>query len=156
MTTLVKASPEQKEALMKAAKDKGVDCPCCEQLVKVYKRRVNSSMARGLIAMYKEYGTSFGSLQDVRRKHGLLNKEESVMRYWGLIKEQDIKRQDGGRAGFWCVTPLGEQWIKNQTTILRYAHIYNGKCLEIEGKPTTIQNALGKDFNLQELMSGTL
>lgn len=34
----------------------GARCPCCNQYSKVYRRQINSGMARSLIAMYRAGG----------------------------------------------------------------------------------------------------
>lgn len=135
--------------------ESGHPCPCCTQFAKVYRRRVNSSMAVGLIAMYRAFGTEFGYVQTLRRERGATdNREESKLRYWGLVEEEIVLRPDGGRAGFWRVTPLGEAWVLHRSTIPKYARIYNGRCLGTLGGPVTIVDALGSKFNYRELMEG--
>ena len=141
--------------IRKQANDGGTICPVCDQHVKVYRRKVNSSMTRGLIAAYRAYGTRFGYLQDVRRTEGETdNREESKLRYWGLMQEEDAWRPDGGRAGYWRVTDKGEMWIRKLTTVPKYAVIYNGECLRLEGQQIDISEALGDKFNYRELMNG--
>ena len=143
---------EARLLLVKLA-EKGVECPACFQFAKIYRRPVNSSMARGLIATYRAFGREFGYLQDVRRANGETdNREESKLRYWGLLEEEPTRRPDGGRAGWWRVTQHGEQWIRGEVVIPKYAEIYNGECLGLIGEPTTIRQALGKKFDLAELM----
>ena len=41
-----------REWLRSQAKD-GARCPCCRQYVKVYRRKLNSSMSRALMIMYR-------------------------------------------------------------------------------------------------------
>jgi len=135
-----------------AKKSNHADCPLCEQLVKVYRRKVTSSMARMLIKMYRFDGKNFIYLPDLRS--GNDSRDDAMMQYWGLIEEEKIRRPDGGRAGYWKVTDAGEEWLKGSTTIPCYALVYNGKCLGFEGKDATIKDALGKNFNLEDLMNG--
>ena len=133
--------------------DEGTHCLCCTQFAKIYKRNVNATMARSLIALYRAYGREFGSLPDLRRKVGLHHSnQEATMAYWKLIEEEPTVREDGGRAGFWRVTDLGERWILRQTTIPKYARVYDGRCLGHRGDPVTIIDALGERFNYWELM----
>lgn len=137
--------------------DDGYACPCCTQFAKVYRRKVNSSMARGLIAAYHAHGREYGYLQDVRRVHGQTdNREESKLRYWGLMEEEaDIRRDDGGRAGWWRVTERGETWALGTISIPKYARIYDGRLLNlVPGEQVTILDALGDRFNYRELMEG--
>jgi hypothetical protein len=145
---------EARDLLRTLVKD-GERCPCCSQFAKVYKRKVNSSMARGLIAMYRAFGNEFGYVQDIRRTRGATdNREEPKLRYWGLAEEENVLRPDGGRAGYWRVTPLGINWVLDRTTIPKYALIYDTRCLRLEGEVVTIVDALGTRFNYRDLMNG--
>jgi hypothetical protein len=134
----------------------GHACPCCTQLVKVYKRKVNSSMAADLIAMWRAFHREWGYLPDLRRHASLKgNREESKLRYWGLVEEEPERRPDGGRAGWWRVTPKGADWIQQRTWIPKYALIYDGKFLRYDGSErVTIRDALGDGFDYNELMRG--
>lgn len=142
-------------AVLRTLVEEGHRCPCCTQLAKVYRRRINSSQARNLILTYRANGREFGYLQKVRRSanvNGRDNREESKLRYWGLIEEASTRRPDGGRAGWWRVTEKGEQWIHGRITVPKYARIYDTRCLQLLGDPVTIKDALGKRFDYNELM----
>lgn len=133
----------------------GVGCPCCGQFAKVYRRKVNSSMARGLIAAWHAFGTDFGYLQDVRRASKATdNREEPKFRYWGLMEEEPSLRPDGGRAGWWRVTPRGVAWLKREISVPKYALIYDGDLLGFEGEHVYITDAIGTKFNYADLMAG--
>lgn len=139
--------------LMKHRLD-GVRCPCCDQYAKVYKRMIGDAMARGIMAMYREHGTEFGYLPDVRRKYGLQNKAESLLRYWGLIEERPARRTDGGHTGWWRVTEFGERFVLGKVRVSKYVFIYNGECIgKDKSVRVSIQEALGKKFNYNELMN---
>lgn len=150
--------PSLREAREKLLVDRweGVSCPCCGQMAKVYRRKINSSMARGLIAAYRENGLTFGWLQDVRRMQGETdNREESKLRYWGLMEEEPERRPDGGRSGWWRVTSEGEAFVRGQIRVPKYAFLYDGFCLRLDhGEMVTISDALGTPFNYDDLMKG--
>jgi hypothetical protein len=96
----------------------------------------------------------YGYIQDSRRKGGVTdNREESKLRWWGLIEEELSYRPDGGRAGYWKVTGLGEAWINHEVTVPKYAHILFNELVFVGGDPITIDDALGKKFDLRELMT---
>ncbi len=127
-------------------------CPCCESKVKIYRRKMNSGMARALIALYKAAGTSdFAHLPSLHSCH-----ESAQLRWWGLIEEEDVIRPDGGRAGYWRVTELGRRWILGIEKIpLSGPPVYKKKILgSTSGELVTIQQRLGKKFDLQELLYG--
>lgn len=131
--------------------DKGVDCPACTQHVKVYRRKVNSGMARSLIAMFTVAGTDW---VHVPTQIGARSREEGKLAYWGLIEESPDPREDGGRAGWWRVTTSGKEFVLNRKKIPTYCRVYNGKVLGFDGALVSIVDALGTKFNYNDLMAG--
>lgn len=132
---------------------KGANCPLCNQRAQVYKRKINSGAARGLITMFHLYGKDWGHLPSTATL-SRLGGEFARLSLWGLVEEATEKREDGGRAGYWRVTDLGALFIKNQAGVAQYALVYNGKLQGFQGMPVTIKDALGTKFNYEELMRG--
>lgn len=131
--------------------EEGVECPLCTQHVKVYKRTLNSGMARSLIQIFRVAGAGWCH---VPTQIGARSREEGKLVYWGLLEESPVPRDDGGRAGWWRLTAKGEAFVRQQITVPSHARVYNGKCLSLIGNPITIQDALGKKFNYNDLMQG--
>jgi hypothetical protein len=140
---------EAKIILRPLAKNGGADCPCCTQFVKVYPRRVHSTMARSLIKLYNKAGREFYHTPSLP---GDIH-EISQLSWWKLIEEErTIHRPDGGRAGYWRVTRKGERWLSMEIKIQEYALIFDSRVLGYEGKYVDIKYCLGKKFNYNELM----
>jgi hypothetical protein len=76
------------------------------------------------------------------------------LEFWGLIEEERVKREDGGRAGFWRVTERGEGFLKRRVMVQKYARIYDGRLLNLTGVMVTADDALGETFKLDDLMEG--
>ncbi len=130
---------------------KGARCPCCNQYAKVYRRQINSGMARSLIAMYL-HGPQ-GQWVHLPTQVGARSREEGKLRYWGLVEEQvEVKRDDGGRAGYWRLTDAGRAWVTGQSTVPKFVAVYNNTVLRTYGDEISITDALGKKFNYAELM----
>lgn len=127
----------------------GERCPCCDQFAKVYRRKLNSGMARSLIAMWRTAGTSWVHVPTALDAR---SREEGKLRYWGLVVESDEERDDGGRAGWWQVTDLGAQFVLGQLRVPQYAHVYDGRCLGLHGDPVMIRDCLTDRFSYEELM----
>lgn len=128
----------------------GATCPCCTQMAKVYPRIIYSTMARELIRCYRAAGTDWFHVPTVIGHNGgdLLK-----TRHWGLMEEEtDIRRDDGGRAGFWRITLLGESFILRELLVPKRAHVYNNRRLKLDGPDVTIVDCLGKKFSYNELM----
>lgn len=141
---------EARDALRKLVNE-GHRCPCCTQFAKVYKRKLNSGMAVSLIRMWKTAGLDW---QHVPTTIGGKSREEGKLRYWGLVEEETTLREDGGRAGYWRVTPRGRDFIHTVIVVEKYALVYDGRCLGLIDGPIGIRACLGSKFDYAELMRG--
>ena len=132
--------------------DRGCQCPCCTQYAKVYRRKINSGMARSLIRMWRLAGTDW---INVPTSIGARSREEGKLAYWQLVEESTDVRDDGGRAGWWRVTERGAQFVTNQLKVPKYARVYDGRCLGLRGELVTIRRCLSSRFDYDELMSAS-
>lgn len=130
--------------------DEGAKCPLCQQHAKVYRRKLNSGMARSLILMYRNAGRDW---IHIPTQLPARSREEGKLRYWGLAEEAKVEREDGGRAGWWRVTSMGVQFVLGSLVVPKYAHIYDDRLLRLSGDPITIVDALGEKFDYAELMA---
>lgn len=136
-------------------RDGGVQCPCCDQRAQVYRRQIHSRMARDLILCLNAALASGSPATAVHLPELVHNRgDASKLTYWGLLQEERIQREDGGRAGWWHVTPAGVLFARGMLEVPKYALVYNGRCLGMEGPPVTILDCIGIGFNLAELLAG--
>lgn len=144
---------EEKHRLRREWK-KGTKCGACGQRVHLAHRKLNSGMARCLVRMYRVHGTAWQDKTVTLKGYSTSARDESLLRFWGLLEEDQRTREDGGHAGWWRVTEKGRQFIAREITV--YSHIwhFDTKCYGIDGKQITIDDALGKHFNLDELLHG--
>lgn len=131
--------------------EEGAVCPCCTQFAKVYTRPLNSGMARSLIEMYRIAGMDWVHIPTAI---GARSREEGKMRYWDLVEDSGDIRPDGGRAGWWRVTPHGARFVLRQIKVQKYARIYDDRLLNLKGNLVDIQDVLGTKFDLRKLMRG--
>jgi len=129
----------------------GAICPCCTQLAKVYRRKLNAGMAVSLIRMWRAAG--YGWLH-IPTSIPARSREEGKLRYWGLAEEAGEKREDGGRAGWWRVTEEGAIFVNGESRVPKYALVYDDRCLGLRGDPVSIVECLGSKFDYHELMEG--
>jgi hypothetical protein len=131
--------------------DEGVECPACTQFVKIYRWSPYGSAVVQLIRLYQAGGTTeFVESKTVKRPGE--GGEATRLRHWGLVERDDAVREDGGKSGFWRVTPLGEQFILRQATIPKYVYTFNNQVLERGGPEVDIVECLGKKFDYNEMM----
>jgi len=125
----------------------GVDCPCCEQLVKVQTQYFHKSLTEALFWIY------FASSK-VHTKHHHMNIHKtfaqlelsglssySKLEYWGLIKKHKSEK------GYWKITEKGKSYLKGELKIKSKVLTYNGKVVSTTGKAFLVSESL-PDFNL--------
>jgi hypothetical protein len=137
--------------------EKGAHCPWCGQYAKIYRRKLNSGMAYALCCFYRYYRREWGLIvhEDgrVQRRWG---GDPAKLFHWGLLEPAESPHnRKRRRAGLWRVTQRGQDWVRERITVPRYAVIYDGHLLRLEGDPTNVRAALADHFDLDELMRDT-
>jgi hypothetical protein len=139
--------------------ENGVDCPCCGQFAKIYKRKLNSSMARGLIVLVKLNRRDPIHIPSVFTEYRVCaSNDGALLRHWNLIEEVPGVRDDGSaRVGYYLVTDLGRKFVAGKVRVPAYAYIYNSKLLHLDDEETVnIREALGERFHYEELMNAKI
>ena len=128
-------------------------CPVCDQTCKIYKRKLNSGMARALIAAHLAHGERAFTMEsvlrhmiaehpDIRHSGG----DPAKLRFWGLLES----RGDGG--GEYQITPRGTEFVLRQARVAKHVYVYNNELLKLSNETTDIIDALGEHFDYYELM----
>lgn len=133
--------------------EKGEDCPCCGQLVKLYKRKLTSGMARALINLYRESKQDTLEYVHISRLGRLNGGEFAQLKRWGLIIDKDNDDPELKRtSGFWAITGEGIDFVERRSEVPKYVFTYNMITVTNSRVSTTIEQALGTKFNYAELM----
>jgi hypothetical protein len=130
----------------------GISCPLCRQEVKVYRRKLDGSMCRSLIAFYRHgdrHQRGWSRYSDTLTQDGIgyHGADYGKLAYWGLLEP------DPDRRGYWRVTELGLEFVRREATVPSHAVIYDSRCLRVDGDPVEIVTCLGKKFDYWELMA---
>lgn len=131
----------------------GIDCPCCDQRVMVYKRRISSGTVRRLAKLLKAHRKTkqpWVHHTKVDSRGG----DFAKLRHWGLIKEMPNFSHEKRTSGFWKITPKGMDFLWNRVSVPTYVYIKNNKIMEWSKQKTNIKETMGKDFNYADLMKG--
>lgn len=135
----------------------GTDCPLCQQRAQVYKRKLSSGMAWGLIMFYRHVDGDTDKWLHVPSSTDLsrLGGDWAKLKRWGLIEARGDVRDDGGKhSGWWRITEDGIAFVRGILSVPSHFTEYNGRVLRlVEDKVTTIQKSLGSKFSYDELMS---
>ena len=124
-------------------KDEGdfVHCPCCDQGVKVYPRKITGTMLRQLAQM------SFSNMPlapaKIKGSHG---GDHAKLAYWGLAKQQ---------ADFtWTNTTSGSEFLYDRLRVPEIAYVYNGEVIRFSENNVGVRDRIGTKFSYDELMNG--
>jgi len=132
----------------------GVDCPCCGQLAREYKRALNAAMAKSLIWLVKQSNASrrWVNVPDEAPTWLHRSRELPKLLHWGLIEQRETDNPDRKNSGDWRPTEAGRAFALNKTRISRYVYLYNNTVRGFSTEMTDIVDALDDPFNYQELM----
>lgn len=137
----------------------GAKCPCCRQFCKVYRHKVNSIMATGLIGLVKQWQVTQQPVhvsdialgdRDIRVTGG----QFALLRHWRLIEPIKSDTPRKRTSGYWVPTERGVDFALGRITVPKFADIFNNHVIRFPSDEViSIKEALGEKFNYQELMS---
>ena len=147
-------------------------CPCCNRIVKLYKRPITSSMAYGLILIDKFYGKYvdefYGQYEDINKSWFHLENFFKEMDdipysvrgdmpkwvYWGCLERAEDHKEDGNPdCGMYRFTKTGRKFVYREIQLRKYVEIYNKVAYGFKGPMIDIGEALRNKFNYSELMN---
>lgn len=139
---------------------KGIECPCCRQFAKVYKRKLSSSMAYALVLIYRYFQVhtdeAWLHVPNYLNGFGVVARggDWSKLVHWGHIEERPEEREDGCKhAGEWRITEAGKRFAAAVETAPKHLYFYNGQVTALSAEQTFIREALGNHFHYDELMN---
>lgn len=136
--------------------EKGTECPCCGQMVKLYKRRLNSAAALYLIDLLKKSGGKAGVAVHITEigKASTSGGSFAQLAHWDLIKPIHNTDTSKRTSGQWCITAKGVDFVRGTITVPAYTFQFDGKCLGSSDERISIKQALGVKFDYSDLMAG--
>ena len=138
----------------------GTYCPCCDQKVKIYKRHINSTMAQAMIVMWGLGDRWVDIPREVipvltERNGGAGGSGDyAKLRHWGLIGRAANHNPKKRYSGWWRLTENGRRFVNKDIGVPEYLFTFNDTKMSVEGDLITIDDALGRNFDYGELMSG--
>lgn len=147
---------EVRDGMLKSVStNKGMSCPCCGELVKIYKRPLNSCMARGLIWLRKECaGKEWVHVPTLGPKW-LVSKGGTLatMAHWELVEQLANHERSKKSSGNWRVTQKGIDFCMMKITVPKYVHLLFNEVVKFSGEQVDIRQSLGEEFDYEELMN---
>lgn len=154
---------EEIRAYMRERWGEGVECPCCSQNVKLWKRRVNRGMAEVLVALAREtvrrrispdHRPYINVERDLIRGNEELQgaRDWATLRFWNLIEPLG----DGGSrkaTGEWRIT-VGGLWIvshPDRALLPDWIEVFNNRARGQSEEKRSLLDALQRPFSWQEV-----
>ena len=136
-------------------KNNGCICPCCGQIAKTYKRKLNSGMAVELINLYKLSKNSNDQWHHHSAFASVKGGEISKLLYWGLVEEmsKDSEQAKTKTSGYWSITQKGKMFVTRKIMVEKHIYVFDTKLLGFSDEYTDIVDSLGSKFNYQELIN---
>ena len=149
METLEQAKIHIKQGMSATS---GVTCPCCAQLVKLYRRNLYHAPARSLIQLYLLDSRDPGYYHIRNLKPDLGGSDFSKLKYWGMILHAANDDPEKNSSGMWKITEKGRLFVEGKIRVHKYAFVFNDALEDFGGPQISITDALGKKFSYPELM----
>jgi len=137
--------------LVEHRREKGIECPCCGQYVKLYKRKLNANMAMFLTSLVKLYEETHDWVSYQKCK--FRGRDYSYITCWKLamtgVDETGKKRT----SGLWKPTTRGIDFVHGTISIPSHVFLLDNVVQGFSSSTIFIQDVDGFDY--QELMRAT-
>jgi hypothetical protein len=136
----------------------GTKCPCCDRFGKIYRRKLNSSMALTLIRMFNHEKKQSGWIHMISvGNFDLPSRDYGTLMHWKLTEEKPGKKPDGNpEKGYYRLTANGRAFVLKQIRVPKYVYLFDNILLDVDepekDETVNISEALGNRFNYTELM----
>lgn len=135
-------------------REKGCECSVCDQYCKTYKRAMHKTMAAWLVSLAGiqerssdvEGWDGWTHVRDVPLQ--TINGDYARLVQFGLIEAKVATR------GLWKITPEGRAFTNGKTTAPTWVAVYDNHVIEEAEDRVDIREALGADFDYDDLMNG--
>ena len=131
----------------------GGKCPICDRWGKVYKRNINSTMAKSLIWLC---GASNGDWVDVPKvapRWLVSSNQLPTLKWWGLIDRKEQLDDTKKFSGFWKPTALGIDFVYNAKEIPKSVFTYNNNVEGFSSELVNIRDCFDEHFNYSDVLS---
>jgi len=149
---------EQAKQFLRENMTNGTICPCCNNFVKMYQRKLTSTMVFCLIHFKKNMDRNgndfqrFISILDQMKLTPTQRADWQKLVYFKLI-EPETNERGHVRSGFYRLTKIGIDFVNHQTSVPEFANVYNSKVFGYSETKINISQAIKNKFNYLELMS---
>ena len=132
--------------------EKGIDCPCCDQFVRLYKRKLNANMTRFLCSLVR--------ISLARGRDAWVNfrdcefdgRDYPYIALWGLAETKSNEDASKKNSGLWKPTQKGIDFVLAGLRVPSHVHVLNNRIVGWSDETVGARDSLGTSFNYDELM----
>lgn len=145
---------QEARRLVADKKDDGIECPCCRQFAKRYRRRLNKGMVLALAWIYQMGSPEreWVFLPDAPR-HVMRNREHGRLAAWGFIEAKPNADPTKKDSGYWRITENGSQFIEGRRLALSHCYFFGGEAPELDHAEYLHVSDVVRGFDYRELMA---
>tara|TARA_R110000824_G_scaffold344848_1_gene531477 strand:+ start:4460 stop:4966 length:507 start_codon:yes stop_codon:yes gene_type:complete len=133
----------------------GATCPCCGQLAKVYRRKLNKEMAKWLVWLVAKYLSSSGHIPSVWidvKDSKVRGGDYAKLALWGLAKRKPVEEGSKSRtSGLWQPTAAGIDFALGRKRVPSHLYVYNNAVVRESEVKISVKDALGEGFDYQDV-----
>jgi hypothetical protein len=141
--------------LRQMAEEGAKKCKCCGGNIRVYKRKLNSGMARVLCWLV---ANRMGDWTHINKIPAEIDRGHEIGRlsYWGLVERQENFDTSKRSSGVWRATSEGVSFVLHNTEVPSHAFcsVPGHNILGFEDEMVTVHDILRQRFDYKELMRG--
>ncbi len=138
-------------------REDGGTCPCCDRWGKVYMRRINVTMARGLLWLSQQPGDGNGwiDVPNLAPRWLVRSNQLPTLRWWKLVEAPvpDVVEPEKRTSGLWRMTEHGRGFVAGIVKVPRAVFTWDGEPVGFSDEQTLFQACLGDRFSYAETMS---
>ena len=133
-----------------AAAEKGTICLCCQQHVKIYRRKLNSNMAEFLCSLVRVFRTTqdWVPFKDCK----FTGRDYPYIAFWGLAETKPNNDEAKKNSGLWRPTQKGIDFIGGRVSVPSHGYFYNTEVREWSKTPVYLRDVFDRHFDYSELM----
>lgn len=141
------------EARNQIVKDlhKGTACPCCGQVVKLYKRKLYDKQVDWLIWLVGEHFRTkdWVSVSDYPSRGG----DYSKLVFWNLVelKPKDVTARRKRTSGLWRPTQTGVDFVRGRVRVPAHVLVLNNKPFQFSEETVSVVDVAGESFDYSSL-----
>lgn len=133
--------------------EEGVECPCCGQLSRLWKRKLNSNMAVFLISLVRAWNAN-GREPVHHTACSYVGRDYPLVARFGLACTMENDDDSKRTSGMWEPTSDGVDFVHDRLNVRRYVLIFDNRVIGFTGETIGVREALGDSFNYRELLEG--